>query len=283
MIFFRVSNLLFQQVEGLQRYSLWRNACHAAVVNRAFTELAGGAMDWLADDAGVWADGPGADMIGASEDGDTGSSDCVGNVHGTAVVGEHELAIGYQLDEFAEFGAPCIIVDGNAAGFETGFDDCDNVGFCRAAKEGDARVAGQRYLGGGFSESFGIPAFCSAEGSTGANADYGLRVTLDAVKANEGFCIVAVDPASKVEEFKVIETFVAHHRHRDRMGEQEPAAVAIVASAFGDAREKCEGGRFKGILQKESLVEAAPETPGQSELGGPALVWIGNYFIAKRF
>ena len=283
MILFRVSNLLFQQVEGLQRYSLWRNACHAAVVNRAFTELARGAMDWLADDAGVRADGPGADVIGASEDGDTGGSHCVGDVHGAAVVGEHELTIGYQLDEFAEFGSACIIVDGNTAGFEAGLDDCDNVGFCRAAKEGDARVAGQSYVGGGFSESFGIPSFGSAEGSAGADADYGLRMALDAVEANRRFCIVAVNPASEAEEFKVIKTFVAHHRHRDRMCEEKPAAVAIVASAFGDAREKCEGGRFKGILQKESLVEAAPETFGQSEFGSPAFVGIGNYFIAEGF
>jgi hypothetical protein len=134
MILFLVSNLLFQQVEGLQRYSLWRNACHAAVVNRTFTELAGGAMDWLADDAGVWANRPSANMIGAAEDGDTWGSHCVGDVHGAAVVGEHELTIGYQLDEFAEFGAPCIIVYGNAAGFQAGLDDGDDVSFCRAAE-----------------------------------------------------------------------------------------------------------------------------------------------------
>ena len=117
-------------------------------------------MDWLADDAGMWADGACADVIGASEDGDTGGSDGVGNVHSSTIVGEHELTIGYELDEFAEFGAPCIIVDGNTTGFEAGLDDCDNVSFCRAAKEGDARVACQSYVGGGFSEPSQLAVHC---------------------------------------------------------------------------------------------------------------------------
>jgi hypothetical protein len=108
-------------------------------------------------------------------------------------------------------------------------------------------------------------------------------MALDAVEANGRFCIITVNPASEAEKFKIVKTFVVDHWYRDWLREEKPAAVAIEASAFGDSREKCEGCRFKGILQQESLVEAAPETPGQSELGGPALVWIGNYFIAKRF
>mgnify|MGYP003387958114 CR=1 FL=1 len=58
-------------------------------------------MDRFADNAGEWADGASTDVIGTAEDGDAGGTDGVGDVHRTAIVGEHEFTIGYELDEFA--------------------------------------------------------------------------------------------------------------------------------------------------------------------------------------
>jgi hypothetical protein len=240
-------------------------------------------MDRFPDDSGVRADGAGANVIGASEDGDAGSTHCIGDMHGSAVVGKHEFTIGYQLDEFVEFGAAGIIVYRNAAGLKPSLDDGDDVRFRRAAKEGDPGAARKGYTGSGFSESLGIPTFGGSESGARADPNYRLRMAFNAIEANGGFCIVAVNPAGQTEELKVIETFVTNYGHRDWMGKEEPPAVAIVAGAFGDTGEKCEGGGFKGILQQEGLVEAAPETLGQGELGGPAVVGISDYFIAEGF
>lgn len=72
------------------RYPGGRDARHAAVIDGTFAELAGGAIDGLADNAGVGTDGTGADVVGGAEDGEAGSAGGVGDVHGAAVVGEHE-------------------------------------------------------------------------------------------------------------------------------------------------------------------------------------------------
>ncbi len=224
-------------------------------------------MDWFADDAGEWADGAGANMIGAAEDRDAGGADCIGDVHCATIVGEHELAIGYELDEFAQGGAAGIVLDLNSAGFEASFDDGNDVCFCRAAEERDSRATGQSYISCSFGESLGIPTLGTAECGTGADANYRLGVTFDTVKADGRVCVIAVNPAGETQEFEVVEPFVADHGHVDRMSEQEAAAVAIEAGTFGDACEESEGGSLEGILQQERFVEASSQGPGQGESG----------------
>ncbi len=224
-------------------------------------------MDWFADDAGEWADGAGANMIGAAEDRHAGGADCVGDVHCATIVGEHELAIADELDEFAQSGAAGVVVDFDTAGFEAGFYYGDDICLSRAAEERDSRATGQSYISSSFGESLGIPTLGTAECGPRADANYGLGVTFDTVEADGRVCVIAVNPAGEAQEFEVVETLVADHRHGDRMSEQEAAAIAIVAGAFGDAGEESEGRSLKGILQKERFVEAAAQGLGQGEFG----------------
>src|SRR5947209_5209741 len=77
---------------------------HAAVIDGALPEQAGGALGMFADDAGERAGGTGRGVVGGPENGDGGHADGGGDVHRARVVGEEEAADGGEGDEFAKGG-----------------------------------------------------------------------------------------------------------------------------------------------------------------------------------
>ena len=74
-------------------------------------------------------------------------------------------------------------------------------------------------------------------------------------------------------------------RDGDRLGEEEPARVAIVADAFGNAGQPHEQSGIEGVLQKNGSVKMfAAEQSGEFAFGSQALLGgIGNDAVDGAF
>ncbi len=99
-----VSSFSGDQTLHLLGHPLGLDPQHAAVVDGAFAEKAGAAIDLFADDAVDGADRGGQVRLGRAEDGDDGHTEGGGEVHGAGVVGEEKVAGAQFGDEFGEAG-----------------------------------------------------------------------------------------------------------------------------------------------------------------------------------
>lgn len=264
------------------RYSVGGNARHAAVVNRTFTKLAGSAVDRFAHNPCVGAHRPSTDVICGTEDGDAGCTHRVGHMHGTGIIGEHEAAIGSELDELGERSAANVVVNRDVAGFEFALDNIDTVFVGGTAKECNSRVMLSCDLCRRICEAIGVPTFRAAEGCPRADADCIFGLPGDALEMNGRLGVVAGDPTSQPKELKVIETLVTDFGSWDRLREQQAAAIAIVSSADRCARQGHECGSFEGVLQEQGFVEFTSQRSGKFQLGAPSL-GVSNGGVAEGF
>ena len=71
----------------------WADGGHAAMIGGAATEEAGATVGLLLDEGGSGRDGSCAVRIGGAKDGDDGEADGGGDVHGSRIVAEEEMAL----------------------------------------------------------------------------------------------------------------------------------------------------------------------------------------------
>ncbi len=298
MIFSRVSNILFQQVEGGLRYPIAFDARHAPVIDGTFALEAGAAFDWFADDASKRTGGAGADFVGCAKYSDRGHSERGSNVHGSRVVGQIDAAGGGHIDKFGKRSFAREVFCGHRTG---GFDEGAQLAFSLRSEDGNFAAKIQGNAAGGGGETIGQPLFRGSIGGSGADADdiFAEAESAESREAGEagGGCAVEADEfagrkrvenSSSMEQLQIIKTLMrrdfAGFGDGDGSRKQQATAVAGVADAFRNAGGEGDCRGFEGVLQKDRAIEIlfaqrGCGTPFRGEIRGD----VRNHAMAEGF